>query len=143
MRSAAMNEPRIIVAVGTVVFRGDSVLLVRRAKPPMLGQWTIPGGRLEPGESIAAATLREVAEETAVSARLCGLIGVFEAFPETPGAPHYVLIDHWAEWTAGEPRAGDDATAAEFAPYDDALSRLSWDETRRALAMALALRSAP
>lgn len=138
-----MNEHKIIVGVGAVVFRADAVLLIRRAKAPMQGMWTIPGGRLEFGESIAAATLREVAEETGVAARLRGLVGIFESFPETPGAAHYVMIDHWAEWTAGEPRAGDDALEAEFAPLDDARARLGWDETRRALDMALALRGAP
>ena len=132
-----MKEQKIIVGVGAVVLRGDSVLLIRRGKPPMQGQWTIPGGRLEFGETIIAATLREVAEETGVTARIGGLVGVFESFPEQPGAPHYVMIDHWAEWLAGEPVAGDDAVEAAFVPFEDARQRVAWDETRRAFDMAL------
>jgi 8-oxo-dGTP diphosphatase len=137
-----MTEPRIIVGVGAVVFRGENVLLIRRGKAPMFGLWTIPGGRLEYGETIASATLREVLEETGIEARIGGLIGVFESFAEKPGDPHYVMIDHWAEWLAGEPKAGDDAMEAEFVPFDEARRRVQWDETRRAFDMALSARRA-
>ncbi len=134
-----------MVGVGLVVFRADQVLLIKRGKPPFLGQWSIPGGRVEYGESLRAAALRELAEETGVSARITGLIDVFEALPDGPAQDqrHMVMIDYAAEWTDGEARAGDDACAAAFVSIDDARSRLAWDETRRALDMALAMRAAP
>lgn len=135
-----MTSPnRIRIGVGAVVFRGPEVLVIKRGKPPLMGQWSIPGGGLEHGETIEAAIIREVREETGVEIRLGALLGVFEALPSKTG-DHVVMIDHIAEWISGEPRAGDDAAAAEFAPLDEALRRVAWDTTRRAMVMAADLR---
>ncbi|HNS86312.1 MAG TPA: NUDIX hydrolase [Parvularculaceae bacterium] len=136
------GELKMKIGVGAVVFRGDEVLIIRRGKPPFEGKWSIPGGALHHGERLMDAARREVMEETALEIRIGGLIGAFEALPEmTEGAAHIVLIDYWAEWVAGEPVAGDDAAAAEFVSYEEALSRVSWDETRIAIASALKLRN--
>lgn len=132
------------VGVGAVVFRGGDVLLIKRGKPPFLGQWSIPGGGLHYGESIEAGIAREVLEETGVVIRLLGFLGVFEALPdvaELSSNRHVVMIDHAAEWVAGEPCPGDDAQAAEFVRLDEALRRVSWDKTRQALAKAADLRN--
>ena len=133
-----------VIGVGVVVFRECKVLLIRRGKPPFAGRWSIPGGRLEFGESLESGVLRELEEETAVNAKIIGQIGVFEALPgvedNVPFSGHVVMVDYAAEWLAGEPRAGDDATEAEFVSIEAALERLQWDETRRALEMAVALR---
>jgi 8-oxo-dGTP diphosphatase len=119
-------------AVGVVCLRGDEVLLIRRGRPPRAGQWSLPGGRIEPGERAIEAGLRELMEETGVSAEILGLIDVVDGlFPADHR--HYVLIDYAARWTAGEPRAGDDAVEALFLPLDEALARVEWDETRRIL----------
>lgn len=138
-----MDEGQIRIGVGAVVFRGSEVLVIRRGKPPFLGRWSIPGGGLHYSERLEDAARREVMEETGLSIRIGGLIGVFEAVPD--GGPdfdrHVVMIDYWAEWEVGEPVAGDDAAAAEFAPIEEALTRVSWDETRRAIAEALKLRN--
>lgn len=133
-----MEEHKTIrIGVGAVVFRGDEVLLIKRGKPPMLGMWSIPGGGLEYGETIKDGVIREVREETAVEIDLTGLIDVFEAIrSDEPHVPHTIMIDYAANWRSGEPVAGDDAAAAEFVPIDEALKRLSWDETRRAVKMA-------
>lgn len=136
------GDGKITVGVGAVVFRGDETLLIRRGKAPFKGRWSIPGGRLRPGERLEDAVRREVLEETGVIIRIGGLIDVFEA---VPGADddidrHVVMVDYWAEWISGEPVAGDDAEAAEFAPHAEALARVSWDETRRAIARAAKLR---
>ncbi|MGE0183655.1 MAG: NUDIX hydrolase [Parvularculaceae bacterium] len=139
-----MNEgdPKIKIGIGAVVFRGDDVLIIRRGKPPFMGQWSIPGGSLHYGEKLEDAVRREVREETAIEIRIGGLIGVFEATPDlTGGDLHVVMADYWADWLAGEPVAGDDAAAAEFVSCDEALARVSWDETRRAVASALKLRN--
>ena len=131
----------IRIGVGAVVFRDDQVLLVKRGKAPMLGLWSIPGGGLEYGETIKDGVIREVREETSCEIKITGLIDVFEAIrPGEPHVPHTVMIDYAAEWVSGEPFAGDDAAEAEFVAIDEALKRLSWDETRRALQMALEMR---
>lgn len=124
-----------IPAVGVVCFRGEEVLLIRRGRPPLQHAWSLPGGRLEWGERIADAALRELREETAVEAELLGLIEVVDGlFPDPAGAGlanHYVLIDFAARWLAGEPRAGDDAAAAAFHPLSGLSGLGLWAETRR------------
>jgi 8-oxo-dGTP diphosphatase len=133
------------IGVGAVVFRGPEVLIIRRGKPPFIGQWSIPGGGLHEGERLEAAVIREVREETGVEIRLLGLIGVFEALPQMRDGEgflrHTLMIDYAAEWVRGEPVAGDDAAAAEFAPVEEALARVSWDLTRTAIAGAVKLRN--
>lgn len=128
-----MNAPT--PAVGVVCFRGGEVLLIRRGRPPRQGEWSLPGGRIEPGERAVDAALRELDEETGVRARITGLIDVVDGlFPDA--GRHYVLIDYLAEWTSGEPVAGDDAADAAFMPLTEALDRVAWDETRRILRRA-------
>lgn len=122
-------------AVGVVCLRGDEVLLIRRGKPPRQGEWSLPGGRIEPGERLADAALRELREETGVEAELIGLIDVVDGlFPEA--GRHYVLIDYAARWRSGEPVAGDDAAEAAFLPFQTALSLVDWEETRRVIRLA-------
>ena len=137
-----MTGPRPILSVGAVVFRGDNVLLIRRGRPPFQGHWSIPGGKVEHGEAMRDAVLREIAEETGVIARVLGLIDAFEALPERPEAPHFALIDFACEYVSGEVAAADDAMDAEFVPLTEALARLSWDKTRLAIQGALAFRRA-
>ncbi|UAL10317.1 NUDIX hydrolase [Caulobacter segnis] len=131
-----MNHP--VPTVGVVCLRGAEVLLIRRGKPPRLNQWSLPGGRLEWGETLEAAALRELKEETSVDATLLGLIDVVDGvFPARPGGEisrHYVMIDYAARWTSGEPVAGDDAADARFVGYDEAMALVEWDETRRVIA---------
>lgn len=145
MEAGDSGKQGIGVGVGAVVFRGGDVLIIRRGKAPFLGQWSIPGGGLHEGEKLEDAVLREVREETGVEIRLIGLIGVFEALPEMRDGEgvlrHTLMIDYAAEWVSGIPVAGDDAAAAEFVAYDEALARVSWDLTRTAIAGALKLRN--
>jgi 8-oxo-dGTP diphosphatase len=123
-----------------VCLRGEEVLLIRRGTPPRLGEWSLPGGRIEPGEAVRAAALRELREETGVEARLIGLIDVVDGvFPDADR--HYVLIDFAAEWLSGEPTAGDDAAEAAFFPVTQALSLVAWSETRRIIEAAVAVRN--
>lgn len=118
--------------VGVVCLKGDSVLLIRRGTAPRLGEWSLPGGRIEPGERAADAALRELREETGVEARLTGLVGVVDGlFPEVDR--HYVMIDYAAEWISGEPRAGDDAAEAAFKPLAAVDALVDWAETRRVI----------
>lgn len=133
-----MSHP--VPTVGVVCLRGEEVLLIKRGTPPRLGQWSVPGGRLEWGETLQDAALRELKEETGVDAELLGLIDVIDGvFPARPGGEitrHYVLIDYAARWTGGEPMAGDDAAEARFVSREEAMELVEWEETRRVIAEA-------
>ena len=126
-----------VAAVGVVCLKDDRILLIRRGTPPRLGEWSLPGGRIEPGERAVDAALRELREETGVEAEILGLIDVVDGiFPEI--GRHYVLIDYAACWIAGDPVAGDDAADAVFMPVSEALDAVSWSETRRVISAAVA-----
>lgn len=133
-----MSHP--VPTVGVVCLRGEEVLLIKRGTPPRLGQWSVPGGRLEWGETLQDAALRELKEETSVDAELLGLIDVIDGvFPARPGGEitrHYVLIDYAARWTGGQPMAGDDAAEARFVSREEAMALVEWEETRRVIAEA-------
>jgi len=131
--------PPPVPCVGVVCLRGDEVLLIRRGTPPRQGEWSLPGGRIEPGERAVDAALRELREETAVEAEITGLIDVVDGvFPEA--GRHYVLIDYAARWVSGEPVAGDDAAEARFVGLDEVDTLIDWSETRRIIRMAAAAR---
>lgn len=122
-------------AVGVVCLRDDAVLLIRRAKEPRRGEWSLPGGRIEPGERVVDAALRELHEETGVKAEIIGLVDVVDGvFPAS--GHHYVLIDYVARWISGEPVAGDDADRAAFIPLSEIDNLIGWSETRRIIRMA-------
>jgi 8-oxo-dGTP diphosphatase len=118
---------------GVVCFRGDEVLLIRRGTAPRLGQWSIPGGRIEPGEPASIAAMRELREETGVEAGLLGLVDVVDWIDEER---HYVLIDYAARWIAREPVAGDDAAEARFVPVAALQDLGLWDETLKVILQA-------
>ena len=135
MAAMAPALPAPVPCVGVVCLRGDAVLLIRRGRPPRQGEWSLPGGRIEPGERAVDAALRELREETGVEAQITGLIDVVDGlFPEA--GRHYVLIDYAARWVSGEPVAGDDAVEARFVALDQVEALVDWAETRRVIALA-------
>ena len=106
--------------VGVIVLRGDEILIVRRGHPPALGLWSIPGGRVELGETLREAALRELAEEcgTDLQVRLLGVGIVLDRIERDSDGRvrfHYVLLDFVAEHISGEPAAGTDAASARWA----------------------------
>lgn len=110
------------VAVGAIVRREDSVLLVRRAKPPNESLWAIPGGSVELGESLQAAAEREILEETGITIRAGRPVYIFDVIDRDPGGRvryHYVITDLLAEYVRGEPVAGDDALEARWVRAED------------------------
>lgn len=131
---------RPVPTVGVVCLKGDQVLLIKRGTPPRLGQWSLPGGRIEWSETVTEAALRELKEETGVDAELTGLLdvvdGVFTSRETGEVTRHFVMIDYAARWTGGEPVAGDDAADAAFFSRDEAMALVEWDETRRVIAEA-------
>jgi 8-oxo-dGTP diphosphatase len=105
---------RPIVGVGAVIVdaRGDSVVLVRRAAPPLMGEWSLPGGAVELGETLRAAVEREAREETGVMVTAGEVLEVFDRIiPGKDGRTqyHYVLVDFLCRVREGEVRAGSDA----------------------------------
>jgi 8-oxo-dGTP diphosphatase len=96
------------LAVSAVIFRDDQILLVRRARSPGLGFYSLPGGRVEFGESLHAALHREVDEETGLKIEIIGLAGWREVLPGTTGGGHYLIMSFAARWIAGEPVLNDE-----------------------------------
>lgn len=127
-------------AVGTVCFKGEDVLLIRRGTKPLAGDWSLPGGRIEFRERAEDAALRELLEETGVTGRLVGLVDVVDAIftARTSGATtrHYLLFDYAAVWISGDPVAGDDAADAEWISPARLAALPLWDETRRVIEAA-------
>lgn len=109
------------VAVGAVVRRGDEILLVRRGRGTAVGQWAIPGGRVEFGEGLKAAVAREVLEETGLDVNVGRFLGWAERMGDDPAPYHYVILDFAAEPAdpSTEARAGDDADAVAWVPAKD------------------------
>jgi ADP-ribose pyrophosphatase YjhB (NUDIX family) len=106
-----------LVGVGAIIIEGDRVLLVKRAHPPIQGQWSIPGGVLEVGEMVREAAVREAREETGLIVETGELLGVFDRIlrdAEHRVQYHYVLIDFLCLPVGGELLAGSDAAEVQW-----------------------------
>jgi len=100
----AIDHPqRPQLAVSAAIFREDRVLLVRRARSPGKGFYSLPGGRVEFGESLHTALHREVDEETAIRIDIVGLAGWREVLPSPGGGVHYLIMSFAARWKALQP----------------------------------------
>ena len=132
--------PHPVVGVGIVVWRGERVLLVRRARPPRRGEWSIPGGRQELGETVFQTARREAREETGLDVRPREILTVIDAIRrDGAGAvvQHYTLVEILAAADDGpEPVAGSDAAAVRWAALDEVDRLVAWDETRRLIRLA-------
>lgn len=105
------------VCVGGVAVSDDQLLMIRRGRGPAQGEWSIPGGRVEWGETLAEAVVREVLEETGVPIACAELIGWVERITDEY---HQVILDYWAvPLEAGDPVAGDDAAEAAWVPLHE------------------------
>jgi 8-oxo-dGTP diphosphatase len=104
--SIAPSHPQL--AVSAAIFRDGRILLVRRARAPAKGFYSLPGGRVEFGEALHTALTREIDEETALRVEIVGLAGWREILPGTGGGGHYLIMSFAARWTAGEPRLNDE-----------------------------------
>ncbi|WP_027553755.1 NUDIX hydrolase [Bradyrhizobium sp. Cp5.3] len=96
------------LAVSAAIFRDGKVLLTRRARSPAKGFYSLPGGRVEFGESLHQALKREVDEETGLEIEIIGLAGWREVLPSTGGAGHYLILSFAARWIAREPRLNEE-----------------------------------
>src|SRR4051794_13604925 len=96
------------LAVSGAIFRDGKLLLVRRARSPGKGFYSLPGGRVEFGESLHAALHREVDEETAIRIDIVGLAGWREVLPSAGGGGHYLIMSFATRWKALEPVLNDE-----------------------------------
>jgi 8-oxo-dGTP diphosphatase len=105
------------VCVGAVLVENDQLLLIRRGRGPAQGQWSVPGGRVERGETLAEAVVRELAEETGV-AGVCGeLLGWVERMDDEV---HFVILDFRViPLEDADPVAGDDAAEVAWVPLGE------------------------
>jgi len=106
-----------IVGVGTIILEGDRVLLVRRSRPPAMGQWAFPGGVVELGEAVRDAARREALEETGLEVSVGEVGAVIDRLVRDDQGRlqyHYVLIDFLAHPTGGVLGAGDDAAEVRW-----------------------------
>ena len=106
---ATIEHPqRPQLAVSAAIFREGRILLVRRARSPGKGFYSLPGGRVEFGESLHTALHREVDEETAIKIEIVALAGWREVLPAAGGGGHYLIMSFAARWKALEPVLNDE-----------------------------------
>jgi 8-oxo-dGTP diphosphatase len=130
---------RPMVGVGVVVLKGDSVLLVRRGKPPNVGTWSLPGGAQELGETAEEAGRRELFEETGVTVgELHFAAHVNNIRRDASGRVqfHYTILDFAGRWESGEPLPASDVSEAIWAPLDRLEEYRLWHEAYRVIAIA-------
>lgn len=141
----ALTVLRPIAATIAAVFHAGKILLVRRANPPDAGCWGFPGGKIEAGETIESAAVRELLEETGVHAEAHRVFTAVDAFDHDKSGrlrQHFILIAVLCKWTSGEPIAADDAIEAKWFRLDElddpelVLSRDVADVARQAAALS-------
>jgi 8-oxo-dGTP diphosphatase len=112
-----------LVGVGAIIIENGRVLLVKRGQPPLAGEWSIPGGVLEVGETLREAAIREAREETCLTVEPADLLGVYDrVLRDDDGRTvyHYVLIDFLCRRVGGEARAADDADEVRWFTLEEA-----------------------
>ena len=138
-----------VVGIGGVIIDQGRALLIRRGSEPLRGEWSIPGGTLEIGETLEEGVARELLEETGIEVRVLEMIEVFDRIYLENGATgaqakrrprfHFVIADYLCERLGGEPRAGSDVTDVAFAREEE-LARFHLTETAtRVLKKAFAM----
>ena len=152
MASSREYPKRPVIGVGGVIVDRECTVLIRRGSEPLRGEWSIPGGTMEIGESLEEAVRRELREETGLEVRVLELIELFDRiYFENSATPsqdkkkpryHYVIADYLCELVGGEARAGSDVTDLAFAREDELgkfhLTEKATSIVKKAFAMARA-----
>lgn len=139
MQNNRENPSHPIVGVGAVVIKENKILLIKRSKSPRKGEWSLPGGAIELGETVADAVIREIKEETGILVTCYEVIDIIDFIEQAPIGKtkfHYVLIDYLAYYKKGRLKAGSDADEARFFTPEDAVDAVSWGETKRIIRKA-------
>ncbi|WP_044561636.1 NUDIX hydrolase [Azospirillum sp. B4] len=144
------DHPR--VGVGVLVWKGDQLLLIRRAKAPLAGEWCLPGGSQELGETLFQTAAREVREETAVTCRPTAVLTAVDGItrdPRPPGAGpevaapvrfHFTIVEIMADYLSGDPAAGDDAAEALWADRATCGRLVTWPSIKAVVDLGWAAR---
>lgn len=149
MASSREYPERPVVGVGGVIIEGERAVLIRRGSEPLRGEWSIPGGSLEIGETLQEGVARELREETGIEVRVLDLIEVFDRIYTENGPTaakdtrkprfHYVIADYLCERVGGQPRAGSDVTDLAFAREDELVKFHLTETATRVLKKAFAM----
>ena len=126
-----------------VIWKADKFLLIQRGTPPRLGQWSIPGGRQELGETVKEAALRETKEETGLSVRITDFLGVVDSIQKDHKGQiefHATLVDFSAEWIDGHANASSDVIDCAWHRVEDLEVLKLWEETTRIIQKSAKLR---
>jgi 8-oxo-dGTP diphosphatase len=132
------------VGIGVVIWKDDKFLLIQRGKPPRMGQWSIPGGRQELGETVKETALRETLEETGLTVELTDFLDVVDSIQKDEKgniAFHATLVDYAAEWLSGEASANSDAIDVAWHNLEDLKELGLWSETTRIIQKSARLRA--
>jgi ADP-ribose pyrophosphatase YjhB (NUDIX family) len=128
-----------MVGIGIVLLRGETVLLIKRGRPPAAGEWSLPGGAQELGETAEEAARRELLEETGLTVGALTLIAHVDSIHHDEGGRvqyHYTILDFCAEYTGGEALAGGDVMQVAWVHPWDFDSYNLWSEARRVISLA-------
>jgi ADP-ribose pyrophosphatase YjhB (NUDIX family) len=133
---------RPIIGIGIAVLHRDTVLLIRRGRPPAHGAWSLPGGAQKTGETVEQAARRELAEETGLSVGDLHFAGFVDSIHPDPGGAvryHYTILDFCCRYAGGQAKAGGDATDIVWADRSRLDDYDVWSETRRIIAASTAI----
>ena len=131
---------RPLVGVGAVIVHQGRAVIVQRGSEPLQGQWSIPGGALELGETLRQCAVREALEETGLQVEAGEVLGVFDAVYREPDGRiqyHYVLIDFACRLLGGDLRAGGDALQARWVTLEELTDYPIAETARKVLTKAL------
>ena len=140
----AVIRPGPWVGIGIVIWRGDKVLLVKRGNAPRKGEWGLPGGGQQTGETIMQAAMREAREETGLAITPLGIITAIDVLTRDDKGKiefHYTIIETVAESDKGEARACDDAKGVRWATIDEVEKLCAWPEVARVARLSLLQRA--
>jgi ADP-ribose pyrophosphatase YjhB (NUDIX family) len=130
---------RPFVSVGIIIWRGDKVLLIQRGKPPRQGDWSLPGGMQDIGETIMETAVREACEETGLAITPLGIVTTIDNIIRDADGKveyHYTMVDVAAEANEGKATAGDDALDVHWATMDEVEQLCSWPEIARVVRLS-------
>ena len=130
---------RPIPAVAAVIFSGNKVLLVKRSNPPSEGQWSLPGGAIQLGETWREALEREILEEAGIGIDVKSLVAVVDRIVRDKQHRiryHYIILDYWAEYVSGSAQASSDAMDVKWVKIPDLEALGVCQQTARVIKLA-------